>query len=342
MHRPAARDLQVTLAPAIEEEPSLAPAVLRVRRALDAEDYAAARADYAALEQDVAAATLSASARRAATRGLRDVEEGTDREAYWRAPAWKRIAVIAAGPAANVLAAFLILFVVSMSGGAPTNRGSSTIAGVEAGSPAASAGLREGDRVIAVDGTPTATYVAFSRLIAASDGRPVTLTVVRDGKPVVLTPERTIRSGGRWILGFSVAQQLVRYPVGKSATSAASDLWGITSGTVSGIAAIFQPHSHPQFGTVVQISRVSESALRVSVAWYLRILAFVSMSLALLNLIPILPLDGGHILFTIIESVRRRALAREVYERASLIGMAFLLAVFVIAFASNPTGSVPH
>ena len=342
MHRPAARDLQAMLAPAIEEDSSLAPAVLRVRRALDAEDYAAARAAYAELEQQVTAATLSATARRTATRGLRDVEEGTDSEAYWRAPAWKRIAVIGAGPAANVLAAFLILFAVSVSGGAPSNLASPTIASVDSGTPAARAGLRSGDRVVAVDGTPTATYVAFSRLIGASDGRPVTLTVVRDGKRVVLTPERTIRRDGRWILGFVVAQQLVRYPVGKSASSAATDLWGITSGTVTGLAAIFRPHSDAQLTTVVGISRVSESALRMGVSWYLRILAFVSMSLALLNLVPILPLDGGHILFTIIESVRRRALAREIYERASLIGMALLLGVFVIAFASNPTGSVPH
>ena len=66
MHRPAARDLQILLAPAIEEQPSLAPAALRVRSALTAEDWDAARAAYAELEEEVAAAHLSAAARRAA------------------------------------------------------------------------------------------------------------------------------------------------------------------------------------------------------------------------------------------------------------------------------------
>jgi regulator of sigma E protease len=68
----------------------------------------------------------------------------------------------------------------------------------------------------------------------------------------------------------------------------------------------------------------------------------VSMSLALLNLLPLLPLDGGHILFSLIEGVRRRALAREVYERVSVIGIAFIVLVFVIAFSNDVSGRTPH
>jgi regulator of sigma E protease len=342
MHRPAARDLQILLEPAIEEESTLAPAVQRVQDALDAENHEAARAAYVDLEAQVTAAKLSTSARRAAMRGLRDVEEGTSQDAYWRAPTWKRVSVIAAGPAANVLAAFLILFVVYAASGAPTNRATTMIAAVDAGRPAARTGIRIGDRVVAINGKPTATYVAISREIGASDGNPVTLTVIRDGKRVVLTPERPIRLHGRWILGFGLADQVVHYPVGKSASAAASDLWTITSSTVTGIAAIFKTHSTQHLTTVVGIGRASAAALRVGLAWYFRILALVSMSLALLNLIPLLPLDGGHILFSLIESIRGRALAREVYERASLVGLALLLLVFVIALKANPTGAAPH
>jgi regulator of sigma E protease len=65
------------------------------------------------------------------------------------------------------------------------------------------------------------------------------------------------------------------------------------------------------------------------------------MSLALLNLLPLLPLDGGHILFSLIEAVRRRALAREVYERVSVIGFAFILLLLVIA-SSNDISGPPH
>jgi regulator of sigma E protease len=73
----------------------------------------------------------------------------------------------------------------------------------------------------------------------------------------------------------------------------------------------------------------------VSVPWYFEILGLVSMSLALLNLLPLLPLDGGHILFSLIEGVRRRALAREVYERISVAGIALILLVFLIALQND-------
>jgi regulator of sigma E protease len=341
MHRPAARDLQILLEPAIEEEPSLAPAVLRVRRALDAENHEGARAAYVELEQQVAAAKLSTSARRTAMRGLRDVEEGTSQDAYWRAPTWKRISVIAAGPAANVLAAFVILLFVYTLSGVTTSTSAAGVAGVDPKSPAAAAGLRSGDTIRTINGRRV-DIGSVSRVIQTSKGRPITVTVDRDGHVVRLARRAPVRKEHRWIWGFESTAKPIPYPLGKAAQLAASDMWGITSNTVTGIAALFKPHSHAQLTTGIGIARYSAAALRVSLAWYFRILAFVSLSLALLNLIPLLPLDGGHILFSLIESIRGRALAREVYERASMVGLALLLLVFVIAFSSNPTGAVPH
>jgi regulator of sigma E protease len=341
MHRPAARDLQILLQPAIEEQPSLASAALRVRRALTVEDYDAARAAYAELEAEVAAASLSASARRTAVRGLRDVEEGTARDAYWRAPTWKRVAVIGAGPAANVVAAFLILFIVYALSGVTSDKSAAQVLQVYPTTPAAAAGLRAGDLIRAVDGRKV-DIGNVSHAIRSSGGRPITVTVERDGHRITLGPRAPVRQDHRWIWGFESLAKPIPYPVGKSGSTAAADLWTITSSTVTGIAALFKTHSDAHLTTVVGISRYSAAALRVSVAWYLRILALVSMSLALLNLIPLLPLDGGHILFSLIESVRRRALTREVYERISLVGLALILLVFVIAFSSNPTGAIPH
>jgi regulator of sigma E protease len=341
MHRPAARDLRTFAEPALREQPSLAPAVGAVRRALEAEDFEAARQAHGDLERDVSAAHLSPGARRSAERALRDVEEGTAPEAYWRAATWKRVAVIAAGPLANVVIAFVILFAVFAVSGAPSGRPTAEVAQVEAGTPAAAAGLQAGDRIVAVNGRATRTFAATSRLIRASHGGPVTLIVVRDGRRVAVGPRRTVKLEGRWIFGFSPAARLVSYTTGQAARTAGSNLWGVVTGTATGIRGFFSNHGRSQLSGPVGIVRVSHSELQVGVTWYLEILAFVSMSLALLNLLPLLPLDGGHILFSLIEGIRRRALAREVYERVSVIGIAFILLVFVIALSNDVSGP-PH
>jgi regulator of sigma E protease len=342
MHRPAARDLQVFIEPAVREQPSLAPAVGAVRRALQAEDFGAARRAYPELEREVDAAQLSPAARRSAARALREVEEGTAPDAYWRAETWKRVAVIAAGPLANVLIAFAILFTLYAVSGAPSGAPTATVAAVGAGTPAASAGLQPGDRIVAVNGRATRTFATISRRIRSTRGRPVTLTVVRDGHRVKVGPKPTTFRQGRWIFGFNPAAQIVRYSVGKAAKTAVSDNWNVVTGTVSGLGSLFSSQGRSHLSSAVGISQEADAALKVGVTYYLEILAFVSMSLALLNLLPLLPLDGGHILFSLIEGVRRRALAREVYERVSVVGIALIVLVFVIAFSNDLSGHAPH
>jgi regulator of sigma E protease len=341
MNRPAARDLRLFLEPAMREQPSLVPGVGAVRRALEAEDYDTARHACFELEREVGTAELTPGARRSAERALRDVVEGTSPEAYWRGATWKRIAVIAAGPLANIAVAFAILFLVFTISGGPSQRASAEVAVVESGTPAAAAGLQPGDRIVAVDGRPVRTFDAASSRIRASRGHKVALTVLRDGQRVTVGPRHTIKSNGRWIFGFEPAATIVPYSVGRAAGTAGSDLWNVVTGTATGLRGLFSSHGRSQLSGPVGIVEVSQQQLRVGVTHYLEILAFVSMSLALLNLLPLLPLDGGHILFSLIEAVRRRALAREVYERVSLIGFAFVLLLLVIA-SSNDLSGVPH
>ncbi|HEX7581681.1 MAG TPA: site-2 protease family protein, partial [Gaiellaceae bacterium] len=107
MNRPAGRDVETFMTGAVREDPALLPFVQRVRRALDAEDFADARAVLPELRGEIDRAQLSASARRSANRALRDLDEGTGLDAYWHQATWKRIAIIAAGPAANILVAFV-------------------------------------------------------------------------------------------------------------------------------------------------------------------------------------------------------------------------------------------
>jgi regulator of sigma E protease len=341
MNRPAARDLRLYVEPAVREEPSLVPAVGALRRALEVENYEAARSACFELEQEVSAAELTPRARRSIEGALREVEEGTSPEAYWRGATWKRVAVIAAGPLANIVVAFLILFLVIAISGGPSNRATPEVFSVESGTPAAAAGLQPGDRIVGVNGRHTRTFDSITHQIQSSRGHAVTLTVVRNGRRVTVGPHKTIRVDGRWIFGFGAATRPVPYSTGRAASTAGSELWGVVTGTAHGLGGLFSSQGRSQLSGPVGIVQVSQEQLRVGWTHYLEILALVSMSLALLNLLPLLPLDGGHILFSLIEAVRRRPLAREVYERVSVVGFACILLIMVIALSNDVSGT-PH
>src|SRR5581483_8469687 len=180
------------------------------------------------------------------------------------------IAVIAAGPLANVLVSFLI-FTAVYATGAPTSQPSNEVAAVSAHTPAAAAGLQPGDRVIAVNGRSATTFDAVSRLIRASHGRPITVTVDRGGRTVTLGPRGTIRLGGRWIWGFEPATKLVSYPLGDSARRSASDCWQVVTGTFAAFGSLFHKHGQDQLTSTVGIVRISAAALKVGFNYYLQI-----------------------------------------------------------------------
>jgi regulator of sigma E protease len=343
MHRPSPRDLEGFMGPALREDPSLAPGMQRVRRALKAEDFAAVREAVPEVREAVDNAELSSSARRSANRALRDVEEGSGADAYWRAPTWKRIAVIVAGPLMNVLVAFVIFFGVFATTHVQLE-GTTRVAAVNAKTPAKLIGLHANDRIVAVDGQPTPSFADISRKIQGSNGHKITVTVLRHGKRLVLGPAKTIRSqDGRWILGFApgTVERKASYSFGASARHAANYCWLTVTGTAQAIAGMFHAKQRAQISGPVGIVRATHQALKAGASYYLEILGFVSMSLALLNLLPFLPLDGGHILFSVIEGVRRRALAREVYERVSFVGFSLIILIWIVALSNDLGGKHP-
>jgi regulator of sigma E protease len=339
MHRPAAKDLQLNFSQAVREAPELQPLLDEIERHLESGDHAAARVALQPLVAAVGAAELTRIARKSAERGLRDLEESLGGDAYWRQPTWKRIAVIFAGPGVNIVFAIVLLALVYMLGVPNTN--TRTVEQVEAGKPAAIAGLRHGDEIVAVDGHPTPTFTDIRARIQASHGKPVTVTVLRDGHRRTLGAAPTIRSGSRWIFGFVPGVRYKSYGLGTSLRFAADDCWQATKGMGLAIEGLFHHKGRDQLTSTVGIVKVSSNALKVSFRLYLQILGLISLSLALLNLLPLLPLDGGHILFSAIEGIRRRAVAREVYERASVIGFSVILLIAFIALSNDLSGKGP-
>ncbi|HEX6229815.1 MAG TPA: M50 family metallopeptidase [Solirubrobacterales bacterium] len=267
---------------------------------------------------------------------------------YYHQPVWKRIVVIGAGPAVNIVLAFLILFLVALG----TDRANQTVGEVLPGTPAAGV-LKPGDEILAVDGRRYAKldtqtrlerfvdYVGNHRCAGEQvDGCaarvPVTLTLRRDGglRKVVVRPEYD-SSADRALMGIRYGTEPANFGLAGSAREAADLMWRVTSGTVSVFANILDPERRKEVSGVVGVSDVANKTLDISVERSLILLAVVSLSLGLINLFPFLPLDGGHIFWSLVEKVRRRPVPFSVMERAGAIGFVLVLMLFFIGLTND-------
>jgi regulator of sigma E protease len=339
MHRPAPSDLDVHFGAALYEEPRLLPAVDRVKRLLADSDFDHAGPALDELEQAVANAELSNGAARAARRGLSELRDGVGRDAYWRQRTWKRLAVIAAGPGTNLVFAIILLAIVYMIG--IPSAASRRVDGIEKGTPAAQAGLKPGDTIIGVNRNPTRTFDQVRHAIQTSHGHPLALYVIhRNGLVDELPAVKPVKRSGTYILGFRPA--IVRYkhygPI-EAVGLAGRDVGYVTKAMGDWLIHVTSPANRKQISTPVGIVRTSSEAAQEGYRDYFSILALISLSLALLNLLPLLPLDGGHIAFSIIEGLRGKAVGRVVYERVSMIGIALILFIYVLGI-SNDIGNL--
>jgi regulator of sigma E protease len=333
MHRPAASDVDVQLGPALKEDPRLFPKAARVQRALETGDLAAARDQLPELERAVAESELTPAAARAAERCLTELRDGLGHDAYWRQRTWKRIAVIFAGPGTNILIA-IALPIVAYLVGAPGDT-NTTVKRVETDTPAQVMGLRPGDTIVEVENRPTPSFDAVSKAIRGSNGKPISITILRNGKARMLGPVRTKKIGSHFALGFEPGWDTVQYGLGGAFVHSLHDNWHATKATITFLPRLVTNSGRKEVSGPIGISDVSARAVSLSFPLYLEILGLISLSLAILNLLPLLPLDGGHILFSIVEGLRGRAVGREVYERVSAIGIALFLVLMFIGLSND-------
>ena len=198
MHRPAPADVDPVFGRAVEEAPELAGAADRLRRSLGVGDHDSARQSLATFAELAAERSLSEQATHGVEKGVTDIGDALGPDAYWRARTWKRVLVIFAGPAANILFALVLFTGLYMtSGGKPTT----TVESVRASSAAAALGLQAGDRIVSIDGMPM-TAESISRTIAASSGKPLTVVVLRDGTASARAAAPPQKDAGVYRLGF--------------------------------------------------------------------------------------------------------------------------------------------
>jgi regulator of sigma E protease len=286
-------------------------------------------------------------------------EEVRDR-AYHAQPVWKRVVVIAAGPLVNVVIALVLLFAFYWQVGELTK---AEVGPIEKGFPAVGV-LETGDKILRVDGAPVNIDTnkgreSVQRRISAhgcattpptkgcAATEPVNLVVRRDGRdvPVKITPvydplAPPIEEGapkGRMRLGFGYREAGPRetLPAGEAVTAGLDTFWFVTVETVKLPLRLFDAEKRKEVSSVVGGYEVTRQTILSRVADVVRVMAIISLSLAIINLFPFLPLDGGHIFWAVVEKIRRRPVSLAVMERASVIGFLLVIGVFILGLTND-------
>lgn len=273
--------------------------------------------------------------------------------AYSAKPVWRRVATILAGPLVNIVLAIL-LFAAIFWIGVPTAQLTDSVGTVTRDSPAQVAGLQPGDRLVAVGGVDAGGDVEAVRreLRSHAPGEAVDLTVERDGEVVETTATldvlrdaagnpQTDPETGRPVAGLGITFAItngpsVRYGPVDGLHQGWEWAWFVMRANVEAIGDMFtSSEAREQLNSVVGVGAVFNEVSGDGWVVLLRFVAVVSLALGVFNLLPVLPLDGGHILFAIIEKIKGSPVSPKAYERASMVGLALIMVVFVFALQND-------
>lgn len=264
-------------------------------------------------------------------------------QAFHTKSVWRRAATVFAGPAANFLLAIVIFAAVAFVYGRQI--ADPVVAEVRAGSVAEKAGFQPGDVFVSLDGNPVETFSDVQRYVAPRADTPIE-AVMRRGESeyqVTLVPERlsvTDRFGNameQGVIGVLNNEQMGRYR--QRDFGPAEALWlgveetGYVIARTGGyIAGIFTGREKAdQIGGPIRVAQVSGQVATLGFAALLNLAALLSVSIGLLNLLPVPVLDGGHLMFYAYEAVRGRPLGENAMEYGYRIGFALILGLMVFA-----------
>lgn len=292
-----------------------------------------------------------------------DIPEGFSKEeSFALRPAWQRLLVVAAGPTANIVLAWLLCWGLAFGWGTPVLL--PQVGAVTENSPAARAGLRPGDRILSVNGQTVESWEAMSDAIARSDGRPMRLEVERvapgaavqtppdaddrrgqdltanDRLALELTAERATRktifgeNETAWLIGVRAAGSVATHPESfwNAASAGADQTWRMVSLTWQSFVKLAERVVPlDQVGGPIMIAQMVGEQAHQGLAGLLALTALISVNLGILNLLPIPILDGGQVVFCLLEILFRRPVNRKVQEYAMRVGLALLIGLMLLA-----------
>jgi len=272
------------------------------------------------------------------------------KRAFHLQPVWKRAATVFAGPLANFLLAIAVFAVMFMLYGRYITE--PTVAEVRPGSPAAEAGFEPGDRFVSVDGRRVTTFGDVQRLVSGRAGDPIVFVLARGEGEVTLTatPElleqqdalgNTIRVG---VIGVVNNQELgqprhITFNPIEALTEATKETGYVISRTGQFLQRFAMGREDRcQLGGPVKIADMAGRAAALGIEWLVQLVALLSIGIGFLNLLPIPPLDGGHLVFYGMEAAMRRPVSERIMEMVYRAGLLLVLGFMAFVFWNDLFG----
>jgi len=282
-----------------------------------------------------------------------DIEMLTDAErkvAFHTQPIWKRAATVVAGPLFNFLLTIAVFAVLFSAYGRYVAE--PMVAEVTAESPAAKAGILPGDRFVAVDGNKVDTFADVQRLVSGRAGDTITFTMLRGGKEINVTAtpqlmEQQDALGNKVkvaVIGVVNNQELgqprlITYSPAGALTAAVEETGHIIQRTGQFLQRfVVGREDKCQLGGPVKIADMAGKAAKLGFEWLVQLVALLSVGIGILNLLPIPPLDGGHLLFYGIEAVIRRPVSERMMEMGYRAGLVLVLGFMGFVFWNDLFG----
>jgi regulator of sigma E protease len=267
---------------------------------------------------------------------LESVPEPLRSRVFQVRPVWQRFLVVLAGPAANFLLAILIYTAFYSLVGTPQTN---VVGEVVPKTAAAAAGIKPGDRIISVAHRETPTFEAIANVVLIRPDENIPVEIERGGTKQVINvtlgsqmvadgPGRKFKTG---VLGIHSTTAINRpVPIFRALPMACRQTGQNVRSLVDGLGKVLSGHvSTKQLGGPITIARVAGSGAELGLLPFIGLLAFLSINLGFINLLPVPMLDGGHLFFYVIEAVRRRPLSAQALEMAFRGGLALVFALML-------------
>ncbi|MDX8460112.1 RIP metalloprotease RseP [Mesorhizobium humile] len=293
---------------------------------------------------------MNATSSQPSTEELESLTEAEREVAFHTQPIWKRAATVVAGPLFNFLLTIAVFTVLFSLYGRPVLE--PTVAEVTKGSPAEKAGILPGDRFVKVDGSKVETFADVQRLVSGRAGDAITFTMLRDGKEidVTATPEpmeqqdalgNKIKVAVIGVVNNAELGQprLISYTPAGAVVAAVEETGHVIERTGQFLQRFALGREDKcQLGGPIKIAKMSGQAAKLGFEWLVQLVAFLSVGIGFLNLLPIPPLDGGHLLFYGVEAVIRRPVSERMMEMAYRTGLFLVLGFMGFVFWNDLFG----